>query len=482
MGEQDLINERKEKLLRINQSGINPYPYSFKVTLESEKAKSEMKKGNQSLAGRIMQVRRMGRVTFMHVQDSKGKLQFYFKEDVLGKNPYKKLRLLDLGDFIGAKGELFKTKTGEITLAVKKYEILCKSIRPLPEKFHGLQDPEIRFRKRHLDFIMNKGSREIIIQRSIIISEIRKVLERKKFIEIETPQLQTQYGGANARPFKTHLNALDLDLFLSISPELYLKRLIVGGFDRVFTLSRVFRNEGMDRSHNPEFTMMEAYQSYADYNDMMKLVEEFCAAACKKIHGSTSFEKNGIKLDFSTPWKKMSMNDAIKKYAKVDVDKLSDEELFKLRLTYNINYDGKLIRGKMVELLFEELVEDKLIQPTHIIDYPKESTPLCKSHRKFPNLIERFESYVLGSELTNGYSELNDPILQRKLLEAQAKELRAGDSEAHPMDEDFVNAIETGMPPTGGVGVGVDRLVIALTNADSIREAIPFPTMKPDKL
>ena len=483
-----LMQEKIRKLNELKEKGINPYPYTYDqshhaadILSKYDTLKNEEKiKDNVSVAGRIMTMRRMGKATFMHIQDETGKIQLYLRQDDIGKENYSLLKKLDIGDIIGVKGNVFRTKMGEISVYAKECTILTKSIRPLPEKFHGLQDPELRYRQRALDLIMNPEVREIFFKRSRIINLIRLFMEKKGFIEVEVPLLQTQYGGAKAKPFVTHINAWDMDMYLAISPELYLKRLLVGGFEKVYTLCKNFRNEGVDRTHNPEFTMIEFYMAYADYNTMMQLTEELFEFICKEMHGKTKIEYMGKPLDFTRPWKKITMNDSIKEYADIDVEKLSDDELKKKVKELKIDI-GKFSRGKAVEALFEELVEEKLIQPTFIIDYPKESTPLTKVHRKNPELVERFEFFINGAEVGNAYSELNDPIVQRKLLEKQAKELSEGEEEAHPMDEEFVRSMEIGMPPAGGIGIGVDRLVMLMTGAHSLRDVILFPTMKPEK-
>lgn len=489
MSEENLIGERIKKLGEIRTLGIDPYPYSYghkdsaaDLHREFGSLKNEEKSRKKAcIAGRVMTLRRMGKVTFATIQDQTGKIQLYFRHDDIGKKRYDFLKLLDLGDIIGAEGIVFKTRMGEVTVYVEDYQLLTKALRPLPEKFHGLKDEEIKYRKRYLDLIMNPETKEMLVKKSLIIEGMREFLKKKGFIEIETPTLQVQYGGANARPFRTRINAWDMEMFLSISPELYLKRLLVGGFEKVFTICKNFRNEGVDQFHNPEFTMMECYQAYVDYNEMMKLIEEMVEHCCIKVNGGTKVMYEGKEIDFKAPWKRMTMKESLKKYAGIDVDRLVDAELFEMKNTYNLECNDGVTRGIMIQLLFEKLVEGKLFEPTHITDHPIESTPLCKPKRGDPALIERFESFVMGRELTNAYSELNDPILQRKLLEEQASQLRGGAEEAHPMDEDFVQAIETGMPPAGGLGIGVDRLALFLTGAKSIREIIPFPTMRPEQ-
>ena len=485
MAEKDLIDERIKKLNELRKEGIKPYPPIYAPTSKSneiiEKFSSldaHEKSGKiVKIAGRIITRRDMGKVSFMDLDDGYGRIQLFFRQNDLGEK-YHLLQFLDLGDFIGVEGEVFKTKTNQLSIWIKDLTILSKAIRPLPDKYHGLKDPEVRYRKRYLDLITNPDVRKTFMLRSKIIHLIREFLDKKEFMAVETPVLQPIYGGANARPFVTHLNALDMRMYLRISPELYLKRLIIGGFNKVYEICKNFRNEGIDKTHNPEFTMMELYQSYADYNDMMELTEDIYNYVAKKVLGTTKINYQGTEIDLKKPWIRITMKDALKKYADIDVDKLSDDDLKNKLEAYNIEYEGAFCRGTAISSLFEELVEDKLIQPTFVIDHPKESTPLCKLHRKDPELIERFEPYINGWEIGNAYSELNDPIYQRKVLEEQEKK-REIDEEAHPMDEDFVEALETGMPPTGGLGLGIDRLVMLLTNAESIRDVIFFPMMKP---
>jgi len=486
--EEELIQERIRKLNDIERLGILPYPYKYEpknkaaeilkkyATIHNEEHTTDTVK----VAGRIVALRRMGKVSFMHVSDESGKVQAYCQFDKLGEKKYTFLKLLDVGDIIGVEGTIFKTKTGEITIEATNVEILAKSLRPLPEKWHGLTDIEARYRKRYVDLIMNPAVREVFKKRTQIIDSIRELLNSRNFLEVDTPCIQPIYGGAAAKPFKTHLNALDMEVFLRISPELYLKRLIVGGFERVYEFARNFRNEDIDRSHNPEFTGLEIYQAYADFNDMKELVEDIYIYAAKKVLGSTKFEYQGEEIELKKPWQSYSMVDAIRKFADIDLKNMSDKEIFDLRITYNLEIDGDITKGKVIQALFEDLVEDKLIQPTFITHHPKESTPLCKECREpeHKDFVERFEPYICGMEIANAYSELNHPIKQRKLLEAQSKELNAGSEDAHPMDEDFVQAIEHGMPPTGGVGFGVDRMIMLLTNQASIKDILLFPFMK----
>jgi len=489
MSEEEIISQRIEKIKELEKNSIEPYAYSFDKNdqaseiLDKYKELKNEEKTNEiaSVAGRITRIRIMGKALFADIQDQNGKIQLYIKSDEIGEDLYKIFtKLIDIGDVIGAKGAVFRTKTGEISLWVKNYKLLSKSLRPLPEKWHGLQDIEIRYRKRYLDLIANPGVKETFVKRAKIISAIREFMNKKGFVEVETPVLQPLYGGAKARPFKTHINAWSLDMYLSISPELYLKRLLVGGFEKIYIISKNFRNEGTDKFHNPEFTMFECYQAYADYNDMMKLLEDMIAYIIKKINIGTIVDYQDKKLHFKKPWQKMTMVKAIKKYVNIDVGKLSDDDLKEFMTNNNIEYEGDYKRGLAISHIFDELVVDKLIQPVHITDHPIETTPLCKPKRGNSSNIERFESFVNGMEITNSYSELNDPILQRKLLKEQAEQ-RTMFEESHPMDEDFLNAIEYGMPPAGGLGIGIDRIVMLLTNSSTIRDVILFPTMKPEQ-
>ncbi|MBU0456680.1 MAG: lysine--tRNA ligase [Nanoarchaeota archaeon] len=481
-----------QKLNELKEKGVDPYPYTFSQTHHAKEINemySTLKKETKtkvkvSIAGRIMLKRVMGKASFFHIQDETGRVQLYLTKDILGDELYKILtKKTDMGDIIGAEGIIFKTKMGEVTIEVQSAEILCKSLLMLPEKFHGLKDIELKYRQRYLDLIMNPETKDVFLKRSEMIKVIRDYFSEKGFIEVETPALQTIYGGANARPFITHINAWDMEMYLSISPELFLKRLLVGGFEKVFTICKNFRNEDVDPSHNPEFTMLEIYQAYVDYNAMMEYLEQVYEKACIAINGTTKvmqkYKGKEVVIDFKAPWKRMTMIDALKHYADIDVSKISEKDIKNIVEKNKIEYESDFSWGLGVQLLFEEFVEEKLIQPVHIYDHPKESTPLCKPSRNDSRLIERFESFCMGMELCNAYSELNDPILQRGLLEKQAKELRAGDEEAHPMDEDFVNAIEYGMPPAGGLGFGIDRMAVILTGVDAIRDVILFPTVKP---
>ncbi len=479
--EQQIVDERIRKLNELKKAGINPYPHKFEKKDEISKILKLKLKSKVITAGRVMSQRDFGKIAFAKLRDESGEMQIVFQE---GETPGKVMeffkKYIDSGDFVGVEGEVIKTKTGEISILVKKLEILSKSILPLPSMWHGLQDKEERYRKRYLDLIMSLEVKEVFVKRAKIIDAIRDYLKEKGFLEVETPSLQPLYGGAEARPFETHLNALDINLFLSISPELYLKRLIVGGYEKVFTLAKNFRNEGIDKWHNPEFTMLEAYQAYADYNDMMELFEGMVEYAAKKINGTTKVKIGDQEIDFKAPWKRLKMTEAIKQYVKIDVNKLNEKDLKKIIDKDKIQVKGHSW-GYYVAAIFEHFCKDKIIQPTFIIDHPLETTPLCKIHRKDPEcrLIERFEPFCLGAEIGNAYSELNDPLKQRELLEEQQKKLSGGNKEASPLDEEFLNALEHGMPPTGGLGMGIDRVVILLTGQDSIRDVLLFPFMKP---
>jgi lysyl-tRNA synthetase, class II len=487
--EEQIVGERLRKIKGLRELGINPYPYSYgkkNSTKELQEKFSKLKneeKSNSSVktAGRLMSFRDLGKIAFGTLRDGSGKIQIVLQEPETPekiREMFKKF--VDSGDYIGVEGSIFRTKRGELSILVKKLEILSKSTKPLPEKWHGLQDKEERYRKRYLDLIMNPEVKEVFEKREKILDCIREFMKQRGFNEVDTPYLQTIYGGASARPFMTHLNELDIDLFLAISPELYLKRLIVGGYERVFTIARNFRNEGIDRWHNPEFTMMEAYQAYADYNDIMELFEDLFVYVMKKVNGSTKIEFRGKTIDFKKPWKRMTMLEAIKKFTKIDAGKMSTLELIEFADENKIERKNDEW-GWIVQAIFEHFCEEKLEQPTFITDHPVESTPLCKIHRndKSGRLIERFEPFCMGAELGNAYSELNDPVKQKELLERQQKMLSKGDDEANPYDMDFVNALEVGMPPTGGVGIGIDRMIMLMTGQESIRDVILFPFMKP---
>jgi len=486
--EEEIIKKREESIKSLEKAKINPYPYRFDKNTDSEQLKRKYEdikpdtktKDKVKIAGRAMIIRDIGKINFITLQDGYGKIQVIVQEK---ETPDKVVdlfkRFVSTGDFIGVEGIVSRTKRGELSVIAKNIEILSKAILPLPEKWHGLQDKEERYRKRYLDLIINPEIKEVFIKREKIIESIRELLKSKGFVEVEIPYLQTVYGGAEAKPFKTHLNALDIDLFLSISPELHLKRLIVGGFEKVYSIARNFRNEGIDRWHNPEFTMMEVYQSYADYNDMMNLFEEIYENACKKVLGTTKINYQGTEIDFKRPWKKIKFYDAIKQYAKIDAKKMSVEQLKKFCKERGVEPKG-YSKGLIAAAIFEKFCEDKLIQPTFVIDHPKETSPLCKVHREDSELIERFEPFCMGAEIGNAYSELNNPKIQEELFEEQAKRRIEGDEEAHPYDKDFVEALRYGMPPTGGLGLGIDRMIMLMTGSASIRDVILFPFMKPD--
>lgn len=480
---------RIEKAEQLRAAGHNPYPYHFDKTAsadELQKKYAELESGVETedsyqVAGRIMAMRNSG--MFLDLEDESGKLQVFCHKDSLAEADQPLLKLLDVGDIVGATGTIRRTPRGELSLRTKHLEVLCKSLLPLPEKYHGLTDVEARYRQRYLDLIMNEDTRQTLRQRSLIVSGIRRFFEARGFLEVETPILQTQAGGAAAKPFMTHHNALDLELSLRIAPELYLKRLVVGGLaERVFELNRNFRNEGISVKHNPEFTMMEAYQAYADYNDMMSLLESLVASLCQQVFGTTELTFQGQQISYKTPWKRITMADAVKEKCGVDFMTLkSGDEAYQAltKLGYGDRVDSKESWGKQLLFLFEELVEPSLIQPTHVIDFPKEVSPLAKTHRNDERLVERFEAFVNGWEIANAFSELSDPIDQRQRFEHQLAERAKGDDEAHLLDEDYITALEYGLPPTGGLGVGIDRLVMLLTDKHNIRDVIAFPTMRP---
>jgi len=485
--EEQIVSERLKKVNELKKIGVNPYPYKFDVKnyakelqKKYEKLKpEERKKDAVKIAGRLMSSRDLGKIAFGVLRDNTGNIQLLLQDGETDKKIvefYKKYT--DIGDFVGVEGTIFRTKRGELSVLVKKLEMLSKSILPLPEKWHGLQDKEERYRKRYLDLIMNPDVKEVFEKREKILDILREFMKDKAFREVETPLLQPLYGGAEAQPFITKLNALNMTLYMSISPEIYLKKLLVGGMERVFTICKNFRNEGIDRSHNPEFTMMEAYASYWDYNDVMKMTEQLLETLTKKLNGNTKISYQGKDIDFKAPFKVMRIEEAIKKYAGLDPCDISALK----RETQKIGFSGT--KDEMVQFLFDEKVEEHLIQPTFIIDYPKSICPLTKEHRKNEEEVERFELFVNGMELANAYSELNNPVEQEKRLREQIKEREKSGKflahlEANELDEDFVNAMKHGMPPAGGIGVGVDRLVMLLTDSASIRDVILFPFMKP---
>ena len=486
-----IIDFRKEKLKKLKELGINPYPHKFSPThksIEILDGFNNLENKIVCIAGRIMALRKMGKASFIHVMDDKGRIQIFIKKDNVGENIYDAFKLMDIGDFIGISGVVFKTKVGEISISAEKFDVLSKSIRPLPivkekegEVYDAFTDKELRYRNRHLDLIVNAETRSTFIKRTQIINEIRTTLNAKQFLEVETPVLQPIYGGANARPFTTHHNALDQKLFLRIADELYLKRLIIGGFEKVYEMSKDFRNEGMDKNHNPEFTMLEFYWAYADYEDCMELVEEIIRNAAKCI-GDLKINWGKLKIDLSKKFEKKSFYALLEKATGVDLEKMDKSEMLTVCKDNNIDIEDNCNVGQMLDGLMSTLVEPNLIAPTFVIDYPKSISPLAKLKRDgSDNIVERFELFIGGAEFANSFSELNDPIDQRSRLEEQSKLRDQGDEEAQPIDEEFIRAMEIGMPPTGGVGIGIDRLIMLLTNNHWIRDVILFPTMRPEK-
>ena len=478
-----LLKVRREKLAALQESGKDPLQImKYEVTHHSMEIKDNFDKleGQQaSVAGRIMQKRVMGKASFCNVQDLQGNIQSYVARDSIGEESYADFKKYDVGDIVGIKGEVFKTKTGEISIHAAEVVLLSKSLQILPEKFHGLTNTDIRYRQRYVDLIMNQDVKETFVKRSKIISAIRRYLDDQGFMEVETPMLVSNAGGAAARPFETHYNALDEDVKLRISLELYLKRLIVGGMERVYEIGRVFRNEGLDTRHNPEFTLMELYQAYTDYYGMMDLTENMFRYLAQEIQGTTTIVYGEHELDLGKPFERLTMLDAVKKYADVDFNEIhSDEEAKALADKHEVHYEARHKKGDILSLFFEEFVEDHLIQPTFIMDHPVEISPLTKKKPDNPDYVERFELFMNGWEMCNAYSELNDPIDQRARFKAQEEMLAQGDEEANTTDEDFLNALEIGMPPTGGIGYGIDRLVMILTNSPAIRDVLLFPTMK----
>ncbi|MBY0555078.1 lysine--tRNA ligase [bacterium] len=478
--------EKRKKLHAMREKGINPYPYSFDKTAHIEKIIADFNNLNAGdkkpesvfkIAGRLMTVRQMGKASFFNVQDQSGSLQCYVKVEELSEQDKSVFDLIDLGDIVGVEGYVFKSQKGELSLYVKSFQVLTKTLEPLPEKFHGIQDVEIKYRHRHLDLISDPESRKVFVIRGRIIKAIKKFLDERGFMEVETPTLQPLYGGAAAHPFTTHHRALDMKLYMKISPELYLKRLIVGGFEKVYEIGKNFRNEGIDRSHNPEFTMLEFYEAYTDYNYQMKQFEELVSTVCKEIHGTTKVIYQEKEIDFATPWRRLTVMDGIKQYAEIDPqDEKALDEYLKKNSDKPLKLEN-LSKGEKQMKVFEFAAEPHLWQPTMVMDHPVEISPLTKIHRGNNKLVERFEPFAACMEIGNSYSELNDPEEQRNRLKEQESK-RGHDEEAHPMDEDFLHAIETGMPPTGGVGLGIERIVMILTDRPSIRDIIFFPTMK----
>lgn len=479
-----LLQVRYDKLHELQENGKDPFVITkYDVTSHSTDIidNFETMEGKQvSIAGRMMFKRVMGKASFCNIQDLKGRIQVYVARDNIGEEIYKDFKKSDIGDIWGVKGYAFRTKTGEISIHAEEMTLLSKSLQILPEKFHGLTDTDMRYRQRYIDLIMNQESKEVFIKRSKILKEIRNFLADRDFMEVETPMLVSNAGGAAARPFETHYNALNEDVKLRISLELYLKRLIVGGLERVYEIGRVFRNEGVDTRHNPEFTLMELYQAYTDYEGMMELTESMFRYLAEKVCGSTKISYNGIEIDLGKPFTRMTMNDAIKKYTGIDFDTVADDAAAKkLAEEHHIAYEERHKKGDIINLFFEEFCEKELIQPTFIMDHPIEISPLTKKKPSDPTKVERFELFINTWEMCNAYSELNDPIDQRERFAAQDANAAAGDDEAEHTDEDFLNALEIGMPPTGGIGYGIDRLVMLLTDSAAIRDVLLFPTMKP---
>ena len=492
--EKQIMEIRKEKIEKLKELGLQPYAYKFDVNVSSKDLFDKFKEVNEnfpetefSLAGRIMSLRIMGKASFFHIQDEFGKIQCYIKRDIVGDDFYNKVfkKLVDIGDIVGVKGTVFKTRTGELTINVTEMKLLTKSIRPLPEKWHGLKDIEKRYRHRYLDLIVNPDVRKIFKVRSQIIKAMRDFLDKKGFMEVETPVLQTIASGAAAKPFVTYYNALDSNVYLRIAPELYLKRLIVGGFEKVYEMGRNFRNEGMDSQHNPEFTMVEFYMAYADYEDMMRLTEELFEYLLDRIFGKgiRKIRYQGKELSFERPWRRITFLGELSRKTGLSEDELlhDEEKVLRVAKDCEIERAEHLSHFKRVQELFEKLVEPELVQPTFVVDYPKAISPLAKEKRGNPDLVERFEVLVVGKEIANAYSELNDPAEQTVRFKQQLEEKAKGDEEAMDFDADFVSALEYGMPPTAGEGIGIDRLVMLFTDSDSIREVLLFPHMRPVK-
>ena len=495
--ESQLIEQRLKKLERIRDMGGDPYPYRFERSHTMDALREDFdrlaEEGDEvSVCGRLVVTRGHGKAAFADLRDGSGRFQIYVKLDVVGERLFDLWRLLDIGDFVGVRGPLFLTRTGEMTVEVRQLDLLSKAIRPLPVPKEEMRDGErvvhdafadveLRYRRRYVDLALNPDVQDVFRKRTAIVSAIRRFLDEKAFLEVETPALQPLYGGAAARPFVTHHNALDMPLFLRISDELYLKRLIVGGFDRVYEICKDFRNEGIDRTHNPEFTLLELYQAYADYGDMMAIAEELVSSVAKEVTGSFMITYQGEEVDLTPPWRRLSMQEGIAQSAHIDISQASEDDLRAVCDRYEVDLEPGATRGKMIDEIFDTAVAPTLIQPTFVTDYPVDMSPLAKRHRDTEGLTERFEPFVCGAEIGNAFSELNDPIDQRDRFEQQAALREGGDSEAHVMDEDYVRAMEYGMPPTGGLGIGIDRLVMLLTDSASIRDVILFPQMRPEE-
>lgn len=481
----DLRQVKVEKLKELIKAGRDPFKISkYEVTANSKDIKDnyeEMEGKHVSIAGRIMSKRGQGKVGFYDIQDSIGRIQMFVKQDNIGEEEYKWLKTYDIGDILGVKGEVFKTKMGEISIRADEIKLLSKSLQTLPEKFHGLKDQDTIYRQRYVDLIVNPESKDVFLMRNKIVRGIREYLDNEGYLEVETPILSPIAGGANARPFVTHHNSLDIDMYMRIANELFLKRLVVGGLgDGVYEMGKMFRNEGMDTRHNPEYTAIEIYKPYADFNDMMDLTENIVAYVAMKARGTTKINYQGKEIDFTPPWRRVKMQDMVKEYTGIDFDLINtDEEAIKIAKEKHIEITPLMTRGHVISALFEEFCEEHLEQPTFVTHHPVEISPLAKRNVEDPRLTDRFEAFANTWEIANAFSELNDPIDQRERFEAQVKQKEAGDDEAHMMDNDFINAIEVGLPPTGGLGIGVDRVIMMLTDQVSIRDIILFPTMKP---
>ena len=482
----EIISNKWEEIEELKREGIDPFGYSFNRTYKIkdliEKNKDlqigECGQEKVSIAGRLMALRAHGKAIFANIEDVSGRIQIYIKSNKVGGDAFKLFSKIGVGDILGASGLVFKTRTGEITVFVEEFTLLCKSVRSLPEKWHGLKDVEVRYRKRYLDLIANPSVREIFIKRSKVVQSIRNFLDNRSFLEVQTPIMQPIPGGATARPFITHHNTLHRDLYLRIATELYLKRLIVGGLEKVYELGCDFRNEGISTKHNPEFTMLELYEAYGDYHSMMTITEELLTYVIKNVLGGLEVEYQGNKINFTPPWKRISMYKAIEEVSGINMKKTLQKDFDKIIKEHDLNIKGKINRGEITNELFGKYVEPTLIQPTFIFDYPLEISPLSKQKKDNPELVERFELFVNSMELANAFTELNDPAEQKRRFEEQVAKREAGDMESHFMDEDYIEALEYGMPPTGGLGIGIDRLIMLLTNSDSIKEVILFPQLK----